>query len=353
MNDYETLGITGYDHIEFAVNNVDKASELYLRMGFERVGTREMRERKLKSVLMGQGEILVLLSQSELPADPISKFQADHGDGIINIAFRCNDAHQCLETVIRRGATLAEPPKSFQKEFGQVEQTSIRAFGDVRHSFVTRKGQLFGEGFEIPFRSLNQGCGLAAIDHITTNVERGTLDDCAGFYEKVLGFKNTRFFDIHTERTGLYSKVMQSPDGVVKMPINIPTEDSSQIQEFLDINHGPGVQHLALKTQNIVQSLRTLRKEGLKFLEVPATYYEEVPKRVPNVAEDMNELQSLGILVDGSAKGYLLQIFTENLIGPFFYEVIQRKGDDGFGEGNFKALFEAIERDQIKRGVLK
>jgi len=353
MADYEALRIRDFDHLEFAVADLDRAAQLYLRMGFEKLATRELRERQLRSVLMGQNGLNILLSQSTLGTDPVARFVAAHGDGVFSVAFLCDDAVSALEIAANRGARVAEAPRGYRKDFGTVQQASIAAFGDVRHTFVSRNGSAFAEGFDSPVRSAHAGFGLMRIDHITTNVERGRMNEWAEFYERIFGLRNTRFFDIHTARTGLYSKVMQSPDGVLKMPVNEPTEDTSQIQEFLDVNHGPGVQHVALATQSIVPTLRQLRRENLSFLEVPATYYDEVSKRVPNITESMRELQDLGILVDGSDKGYLLQIFTQNVVGPFFYEVIQRKGDDGFGEGNFTALFEAIERDQMRRGVLK
>jgi len=353
MTDFDALKIIGFDYVEFAVSDIDKALGLYLRMGFEKAGTREIHERKLKSYRLNQNNINIILSQSTDPKDPVAKFQQAHGDGIMTVAFLCEDAVSALEIAVSRGAQVAEAPRSYQKDFGSVTQASIKAFGDVRHAFISRKGNLFAEGFDVPYKITSQGFGLMGIDHVTNNVGKGEMEGWANYYEKIFGLKNTRFFDIHTQRTGLYSKVMESPNNVIKMPVNEPTEDASQIQEFLDMNHGPGVQHLALTTNNIADTLRKLKKEGLDFLSVPRTYYEAVPKRVPNIKENLSELADLDILVDGSDKGYLLQIFTKNVVGPFFYEVIQRCGDNGFGEGNFTALFEAIERDQIARGVLK
>lgn len=353
MTDFDALKIMGFDFIEFAVADLDKALELYLKMGFEKAGTREILERKLKSYRIVQNDINIILSQSDDPKDPVAKFHQAHGDGIMAVAFRCEDAVSALEITAARGAEVVEAPRSYQKDFGSVTQSSIKAFGDVRHTFISREGNLFAEGFDVPYKISSRGYGLMGIDHVTNNVAKGDLGIWVEYYEKIFGLSSTRFFDIHTQRTGLYSKVMESPNGIIKMPINEPTEEASQIQEFLNVNHGAGVQHLALTTNNIVETLTGLKKEGLKFLEVPRTYYEEIPKRVPNIIEDLSQLADLGILVDGSRKGYLLQIFTHNLVGPFFYEVIQRRGDNGFGEGNFTALFEAIERDQIQRGVLK
>lgn len=353
MHPFEATGILDFDHLEFAVNNLEQATSLYLRMGFERAGTREILERELRSELLVYNQVAILLSSSTLASDPIFQFVKQHGDGVCSIGFRCRDAVSTLETVVSRGGESADPPRAIKRDFGSVHQCSIKTFGDVRNTFISREGTLFLEGFDAPIRLDGKKPGMSRIDHVTVNVEKGKMEHWANFFEKLLGLVNTRFFDIHTERTGLYSKVMQSPDGTIKMPFNEPTESASQIQEFLDINHGPGVQHVALLTEDICNSVTGLKQEGFSFLEVPQTYYDEVPKRVPNVAEAMSTLSNLGILVDGDQKGYLLQIFTQNVVGPFFYEVIQRKGNDGFGEGNFRALFEAIERDQMKRGVLK
>jgi 4-hydroxyphenylpyruvate dioxygenase len=354
MDKFKELKITGYDHIEFAVSDLEKSSELYLRMGFEKVATREILERKLKSYLLIQNDIRILLSQSNEPKDDVSKFVSKHGDGVITVAFQCVDALSTFEKTIHRGAHSAEAPKSIQKDYGKVNFASIKAFGDVKHTFVTREGNLFLEGFDVYGKPVGHGYGLTQIDHVTNNVEKSQMDTWVKYYQDIFGLENTRFFDIHTKRTGLYSKVMESSDGIVKMPVNEPTEDASQIQEFIDTNHGPGVQHIALATNNILPSMQSLRKQGIQFLDRPPhTYYEMIPGRVPNVTENLDEIEQNDILIDGDQSGYLLQIFTQNLVGPFFYEIIQRKGHKGFGEGNFGALFEAIERDQIRRGVLK
>lgn len=354
MSHFDALKIRDFDHLEFAVADLDRAAELYLRMGFEKASTRSIRERQLRSYLMVQNGIYIVLSHSTKAGDPVHNFVKSHGDGVISVAFRCEDAVSALEVALNRGAELAQSPKSYQKDAGKVEQAAIKTFGDVIHTFVSRQGTLFLEGFDLAVKPQNRGVGLTRIDHITSNVERGKREQWTKYYENVFGLENTRFFDIHTKRTGLYSTVMQSPNRTIKMPFNEPTDEASQIQEFIDVNHGPGIQHVALATSDIFSTMRPLRREGIKFLDAPPqTYYEAIPTRVKNVTENLNELADLGLLVDGDDKGYLLQIFTQNVVGPFFYEVIQRKGNDGFGEGNFTALFESIERDQIRRGVLK
>lgn len=353
MTDFDSLKIIDFDHLEFAVGDLDRYNDLYLRLGFEKVASREILERKLRSHLFVQNHIYLVLSHSDDSNDFVARYHAAHGDGVCNVAFRCENAHSAFELTVNRGAEVAVSPKAYKKDFGAVEQAAIKAFGDVRHTFVSREGSLFAEGFETPLRVKTGGFGLKRIDHITTNVEKERIANWADFYKRVFGFINTRFFDIRTERTGLYSYVLQSPNGIIKMPFNEPTEGASQIQEFIDIHHGPGVQHVALETDEIMPSLRLLKREGVQFLEAPPrTYYETLQERLPTLTESVRELEDLALLADGDKKGYLLQLFTQNVTGPFFYEIIQRKGNDGFGEGNFKALFEAIERDQIRRGVL-
>ncbi len=353
MSLFESLELLDFDHLEFAVDNLEEAEKLYYRLGFEKIGTRQLHERGVTSSLLAQNEIFIVLSHSTQEGEPVSEYVKKHGNGVISVGIQCRNALSTLEKVVSRGAKAADTPKTFENELGSVQQCSIQVFGDVRFSFISRTGNLFAEGFTAPRRTNHSGTGLFRIDHITNNVEKNQREHWKGFFEKVFGFEDVRYFDIKTQRTGLYSTVMQSPNGVLKMPFNEPVGEGSQIQEFIDVHHGAGVQHVALETKSIIPTLRTLRQNQLKFLSVPTTYYEAIPSRVPNVTENLNELEELGILVDGDKAGYLLQLFTENVVGPFFYEVIQRKGNNGFGEGNFTALFEAIERDQIRRGVLK
>jgi 4-hydroxyphenylpyruvate dioxygenase len=353
MPDYLALRILDFDHLEFAVADLDRAAEVYLRLGFEKTLSRQILERKLESHLFVQNDIRVVLSRSEEKNDPVARYVAAHGDGVINVAFRCEDATTAFELAVNRGARIAEPPRGYTRDFGAVVQATIKTFGDLCHTFISRKGDFFAEGFEAPLRAKPKGYGLQRIDHVTINVDKGQLSLWAAFYKNILGLRPTRSFDIHTERSGLYSQVLESSDRRIKFPLNEPTGETSQIQEFLDVHHGPGARHVALTSNDIVSSLSSIRKEGIRFLEIPSTYYEAVLQRVPGLSENLGELESLGILADGDASGSLLQSFSQNLVGPLFYEIIQRKGNEGFGEGNFKALFEAIERDQIRRGVLK
>ena len=350
MDDYKALKIIGFDYLEFAVADLDRAAESYLRMGFEKVATREILERQLRSHLMMQNGIAILLSHSRLATDPVSAYVATHGDGLINIAFRCEDAVSALEVAVNRGAELAEAPKAYKKDFGSVQHASIKGIGDLRHSFVSREGFLFAEGFDVATKSQNRGIGLEQIDHVGIVLEAGQLDRWAEFYSKILGLRETQAFKIGGD-TGVVHKVFESPDGVIKLLMTVPSSLTSPVQEFIDVHHGSGAQHAAFSTGNLVDALRLARREGIKFMEVPDTYYADLPGRLPGIAEYLGELQELGILADGRPDGYLLQIYSQNLVGPFLFELIQRKGYTAFGEHNLRALYEVMERDQIRRGI--
>ena len=258
------------------------------------------------------------------------------------------------------GPAPARTPETFETSEGQVTIAEIWTLGSVRYRFVTRKTPngmkapaLFDEGLIASRLESPSPMNIRVIDHLTNNVNMGEMKGWVEWYKKVFGFIVTRSFNIRAAHTGLISDVVESPCGKVKVPINEGSEKTSQVQEFCDRLRGTGVQHLALLTTEIMDTLKKLRTNDFKFLTVPHTYYEAVPTRVPGVTEDLAEVEKLGILLDGDNTGYLLQIFGQEALGPFFFEYIQRKGNRGFGEGNFKALFEAIERDQIKRGVLK
>ncbi|MCB0351020.1 MAG: 4-hydroxyphenylpyruvate dioxygenase, partial [Bdellovibrionales bacterium] len=212
--------------------------------------------------------------------------------------------------------------------------------------------KVFDADFDLTTREKVPGFGLTVIDHLTNNVPKGEMQQWCDFYQKIFNFREVRYFDIKGKATGLYSKVMRSPCDKIIIPINEPAGQKSQIQEYLDEYKGSGIQHIALLTNDIIKTVRELRGSGIEFLTVPDTYYEAVPTRMPNVTEDLDQLQELKILVDGDEEGYLLQIFSQTVIGPIFYEIIQRKNHSGFGEGNFQALFDSIEEDQRRRGYL-
>jgi 4-hydroxyphenylpyruvate dioxygenase len=251
-------------------------------------------------------------------------------------------------------------PQTFESPEGVVTIAEVFTPADFRYRFVSRKNTgdetksaLFLDELKVDRMKSPSPTGVYRIDHLTNNIDMGQFETWLNFYTKVFDFKAVRRFNIKTGRTGLLSDVVQSQCGRIKVPINEATEKESQVQEFVDRFKGAGVQHLAFATTDIIGGITKYREKGFKFLGVPSTYYEVVPTRVPGVTEDLKVLESLGILLDGEGGGYLMQIFSQELVGPFFLELIQRKGNDGFGEGNFRALFEAIERDQILRGVLK
>jgi 4-hydroxyphenylpyruvate dioxygenase len=354
----------GFDHVEFIVNDIAAHARTYERMGFEKIGERHLKEKGTKSVLYAQGFVRILLTQSDgSPAaeqqDSV-KFLRAQAEGICVLAVDVDDATATFKETVARGAKPAMQPKVFESPQGRVVRSEIWTPGLVRYAFIERHGSvsrndsaLFDEGLVASRMESPSPLGIRVIDHLTNNVTIGDLSVWKDWYAKVFDFVVTRHFHITTGRTGLNSDVVQSADYRIKVPINEATEPESQVQEFVNRMKGPGVQHLALLTTDIVDTLQSLKKKDFKFLTVPHTYYETVPTRVPGVTEDLAVLESHGILLDGEGEGYLLQIFSEEIVGPFFFEYIQRKGNKGFGEGNFKALFEAIERDQVKRGVLK
>ena len=351
----------GFDHVEFAVNDVASHALTYLRMGFEKIGSRHLPARGIKSELFAQGFVRIMLTQSDGSSASLQeesiKFLKNHAEGICVLAVDVDDAAAAFHETVKRGARPAMAPKIFETPQGTVVRSEIWTPADVRYAFIQRKSPatnaLFDEGLVASRLESPAPNNLHHIDHLTNNVDMGEMKKWVKWYQEVFGFIVSRHFDISTGRTGLTSDVVQSVDGKIIVPINEATEAASQVQEFVVRMKGAGVQHLALETTGIMQTLKNLREKEFKFLQVPHTYYETVPTRVPGVTEDLAELESLGILLDGEGEGYLLQVFSEEIVGPFFFEFIERKGNKGFGEGNFKALFQAIERDQVKRGVLK
>jgi 4-hydroxyphenylpyruvate dioxygenase len=365
MTPIQTLS-PGFDHVEFAVAEMSSHAARLTKMGFEQVGSRKLTSRGIESALYAQGQVRIVLTQpisgqEQLAAqERTTAFQKVHGDGICVLAMLVADARKAYEDTIARGAVSAMAPMTYEGAQGRVTRAEIFTPCDLRYAFIERHGPkseqdpaLFDEGLVADRMRSPSPQGLVRIDHLTNNVSMGEMAKWVKYYQDNFGFFVSRHFDIRTGRTGLISDVIESQDGFIKVPINEATEAASQVQEFITRFKGPGVQHLALETTGIISTLRGFRKEGFKFLTVPHSYYEAVPTRVPGVSENLAELEELGILLDGEQEGYLMQIFSEELVGPFFVELIERKGNKGFGEGNFRALFEAIERDQIKRGVLK
>ncbi len=363
----EFMPIRNWDHIEFYVGNARQAAHYYATtFGFTPTAYAglETGVRDRASYVLEQGKIRLVLTSALLPGSPIGEHVFIHGDGVKDIALEVPDAEKAYHEAIARGARGALEPTTLEDQYGRVKRAAIYTYGETLHSFIERMD--YAGPFLPGYRALEitpdqpaRGVGLAAIDHCVGNVELGKMDEWVKFYEDVLGFKQIIHFDdkaITTEYSALMSKVMQGGHGKVKFPINEPAvgRRKSQIQEYLDYYGGPGVQHVALITGDIVKTVRAMRAQGVQFQPGVSSYYEELEGRVGKIDEDISELAELGILVDRDDDGYLLQIFTKNVQDrpTVFFEVIQRKGARGFGEGNFKALFEAIERDQALRGNL-
>ncbi len=340
------LALDGLDFIEYATPEPSALEQVFFKLGFQKIG-----QHKRKQVtLYRQNQVNFVINNE--PGSFAAKFAKQHGPSICATGFRVKSAQRAFDLAVQRGAR----PIESKGEGASHSFPAIYGIGDSAIYFVDRYRAPVH--FDDDFRYLQpelmpKGRGLTVIDHLTNNVPKGEMDKWCDFYRQIFNFHEVRKFDIRGEATGLTSKVMRSPCKKITIPINEPTEGKSQIQEYLDEYRGSGIQHLALLTGDIVNSVKGLGDAGIRFLEAPPeTYYEAVPGRVPNVKEDLSVLKGHGILVDGDHSGYLLQIFTQNLIGPIFFEIICRRGHQGFGEGNFQALFDAIERDQKRRGYL-
>jgi 4-hydroxyphenylpyruvate dioxygenase len=364
----DDISLRRIDHVRFFVGNARQSAYFYRNaFGFEVVAYAglETRSRKEASYVLGQGLVTFVLT-SPLHADhPENHRLITHGDGVQDIALEVDDVKQAFRVATDRGAQVVQPPTESSDDWGVIEAATIRAYGDTTHTFINRdryKG-IFAPGY-LPldrerYHTPAHSTGLIDIDHIVGNVEEGKMDTWVGYYERVLGFSQLVHFDdkdISTEYTALMSKVVQGGEGRIKFPLNEPAEGRkrSQIEEYLDFYGGPGVQHIALSTRDIVGTVRTLRENDVTFLRVPPAYYDTLPERVGDIGEDLNALAELGILVDRDDEGYLLQIFTAPVEDrpTVFFEIIERHGSQSFGKGNFKALFEAIEREQARRGTL-
>jgi 4-hydroxyphenylpyruvate dioxygenase len=362
---HDTFPINGTDYVEFWVGNARQATHYYRgAFGFRLTGYRgpETGVRDRASYLLEQNKLRFVFTSGLGPGGEVADHVAKHGDGVRDIAFWVDDARDAYAKAIERGATSAREPEVLRDGSGEVVIAAIRTYGDTIHSIVERRGYKgpFMPGFvkrSSPY--LPDETGLLYVDHCVGNVELGKMNEWVGFYERVLGFHNILTFDdkdISTEYSALMSKVMSNGNGRIKFPINEPAEGKkkSQIDEYLEFYGGPGVQHIALATNDIVSTVTQLRDRGVEFLQVPATYYDTLLDRVGKIDEDLGPLSELGILVDRDDEGYLLQLFSKPVQDrpTLFYEIIQRKGAKSFGKGNFKALFEAIEREQELRGNL-
>jgi 4-hydroxyphenylpyruvate dioxygenase len=352
-------GTDGFEFIEYAAPDPKAMGELFVRLGFKAIA----RHRHKNVILYRQGGINYIVNAE--PDSFAQRFARQHGPSICAIAFRVKDAKAAYERCISLGAW----GYAGQAGPGELNIPAIKGIGDSIIYLIDRwrgkggakPGDIGYIGFyDVDFEPLPgaeldpAGHGLAYIDHLTHNVHKGRMKEWADFYERMFNFRELRYFDIEGQVTGVKSKAMTSPCGRIRIPINEEgTEKSGQIQEYLDMYHGEGIQHVALGSTDLYKTVDALKASGVKLLDTIDTYYELVDKRIPGHGENLAELKKRRILLDGRAGALLLQIFSENQLGPIFFEFIQRKGDEGFGEGNFKALFESIELDQIRRGVLK
>jgi 4-hydroxyphenylpyruvate dioxygenase len=363
MND--TFPINGTDHLEFYVGNAKQAAIYYqYAFGYELIAYRgpETGSRDTVSYVLKQDKIRLVLTSALTEDHEVAKHVALHGDGVKVLALWVDDAYLAYETAVARGAEPAFEPYEIKDDHGRVQLGAIKTYGETIHTFVSRKDYsgVFMPGFE-PCKGIAgvKSVGLKYIDHCVGNVELGGMNKWVKFYQDVMGFKLLITFDdkdISTKYTALMSKVVASGNEFIKFPINEPAQGlkKSQIEEYLDFYKSAGVQHIAVATDDILYTVNTLRENGVDFLYVPEVYYEDVLDRVGKIDEDLDELKKLNILIDRDEDGYLLQIFTRPVQDrpTVFYEIIQRKGARSFGKGNFKALFEAIEREQMLRGTL-
>ena len=359
------LPLLGTDHVEFYVGNAKQAAHYYMSAwGFQPLayaGLETGRKDRVSYVLQ-QDKIRLVLTSPLKPGGDINRHINEHGDGVKVIALWVDDAVRSYEETVRRGAESYMEPRTLKDEHGEVVLSGIHTYGETVHVFVQRSD--YSGPFMPGFRTWNPHyrpapVGLRYIDHMVGNVGWNEMNKWCEFYARVMGFAQLVSFDdkdISTEYTALMSKVMSNGNGRIKFPINEPAEGrkKSQIEEYIEFYNGAGVQHLALATDNIIETVGALRDRGVEFLNVPATYYEDVLDRVGTIDEDLEPLKELGILIDRDDEGYLLQLFTKPILDrpTLFIEIIQRKGAKSFGKGNFKALFESIEREQRSRGTL-
>ena len=357
--------INGTDYVEFYCGNAKQASHYYrTAFGFQLAGYRgpETGVRDRASYLLVQGKVRFLLTSGLGPDSPIAQHHLQHGDGVRDLALWVDDCRQAFAYATGHGAAAVHPPEVQKDADGEAVVAAIRTYGDTIHSLVERRNY---RGLFLPgFRAVKpvyqpEPVGLTYVDHCVGNVELGKMDVWVAFYEQAMGFRNLVSFDdkdISTEYSALMSKVMANGNERIKFPINEPApgKKKSQVDEYLDFYRGPGVQHVAIATDDIVRTVWALQARGVEFLAVPDSYYDTVLDRVGKIDEDLAPLRALGILIDRDDEGYLLQIFSKPVEDrpTLFYEIIQRKGARSFGKGNFKALFEALEREQDARGNL-
>jgi 4-hydroxyphenylpyruvate dioxygenase len=345
------LGTDGFEFVEFTSPEPERLKDLFEKMGFTAVS----RHRSKNVLRFRQGDINFILNME--PSGQAADFREVHGPSANAMAFRVKDAAKALKLAVDRGAKAVQGPVGAM----ELNIPAIEGIGGSNLYLVDRYGAQ--EIYDVDFVPIpgaaeaeaKNAVGLTYLDHLTHNVHRGQMSHWADFYERIFNFREIRYFDIEGKQTALISKAMTSPDGKIRIPLNESQDEHSQIEEFLKDYKGEGIQHVALGAGDIYESVETMRERGVKFQDTIDAYFDGIDARVPGHGESIQRLQADKILIDGApteGQGLLLQIFTENMIGPIFFELIQRKGNEGFGEGNFKALFESIELDQMRRGVL-
>ena len=366
MSAQDFMPLQGWDHLEFWVGNAKQAAYFYERaFGFTRTAYAgpETGVRDRASYVLEQADIRFVLTSGVRADSEVTQFACRHGDGAKDIALQVPSASEAYRQAVQRGARGIREPHWVEDDFGRIELASIGTYGDVIHTFVNRVDYAgpFMPGYQstVVNGQPAAGVGLIALDHVVGNVELGRMDEWVDFYARVLGFTQLTHFsdeDISTEYSALMSKVMTDGEGKIKFPINEPAEGKrkSQIEEYLEFYGGPGVQHVAMQSEDIVRTVAALREHGVLFIATPDTYYDIVQERVGEIEQNWDDLRSMGILADRDEEGYLLQLFTKIVQDrpTLFFEVIERHGSRGFGIGNFKSLFEAIEREQALRGNL-
>ena len=343
------MGLNGFEFVEFTHPEPDALARLFEMMGFTHLGTH--RSKNVRHY--AQGDIHFILNME--PSGQVATFRDKHGASANAMAFRVKDAAQALKLAVERGAVPVEG------KVGPAELNipAIEGIGGANLYLVDQRGA--ATIYDIDFEPVegasadDNNVGLHTLDHLTHNLNRGRMDHWANYYERIFDFREIRYFDIEGQSTGLFSKAMTAPDDKIRIPLNESQDAHSQIEEFLRDYGGEGIQHIALATDDIFATVDALRARGICFQDTTDTYFDLIDKRLPGHGHDVAEMRKRKILIDGAPEtggGLLLQIFTENMVGPIFFEIIQRKGNDGFGEGNFKALFESLELDQIRRGVI-
>jgi len=343
------LGLDGFEFVEFTSPHPHALAALFEAMGFTHLATHRSKNVRRYA----QGDINLILNMEA--RGQVARFRARHGPSANAMAFRVHDAAAALAEAVRRGAKPVEGP------VGPMELNipAIEGIGGANLYLVDRYGA--AEIYDVDFRPVpgvhrdSRSVGLHTLDHLTHNVNRGHLAHWADFYVRIFNFREIRYFDIAGQATGLISKAMTAPDGKIRIPLNESQDEHSQIEEFLRAYKGEGIQHIAFATDDIFATVDALRANGVQFQDTPGSYYDMIDQRLPCHGHDIAAMRERGILIDGAPEtggGLLLQIFTENMIGPIFFEIIHRKGNEGFGEGNFKSLFESLERDQMRRGVI-